>query len=190
MFRIRRQSAGGFTLIELLLAAALLLAASLTVAVFMSQGIRLFSKLSAAAREEEAAVCAVKMTRDLRNMTFYSLIAFKGEKDKILFASLEDLSDTEGASDPSPFQAGYRFEPEGSRIVRETVRPQTFGQPAVTRTETVLTGVRLLEFEYEGEPQEIPRKVTVRIEYEGQFGPRSILRDVWIPAAPVRSEQR
>ena len=180
----------GFTLVELLIASALLLAASLTVIVFMSQGIRIFARLSGAAQEEAAAICMVKMTRDLRGMTAYSLIPFVGKPDFVEFAALEDVSDAGGFPDPSPVAVSWRFDAERARIVREVIRSQTFEQPAAARAETALDGVTGLAFEYEGDPQEIPRKITIRLEYGGRFGSRSVTREVGVPSAPVHSEIR
>lgn len=184
-----RNPESGFTLIELLLATTLFLAAAATVTVFMSQGIRLFTKLSAASQEEEAAVCMVKMSRDMRNMVYYSLIPFEGAADNVAFASLEDLAVHEGDADPAPIRVAYRYETEKARIVREMVRPQTFERGLQTTTETVLRGVKLLKLEYEGDPQEIPRKVTVHIEYLGRFGPRTMVQEVLVPSAPVPMEE-
>lgn len=188
MSRIKSRSGSGFTLIELLLASALLLAAAATIAVFMSQGIRIFSRLSAASQEEEAAICVTKMSHDLRNMALYSLIPFKGAEDRVSFASLENLSNVEGEPDPMPVQVSYRYDAEGARILREVIRPQTFERAESVRTETVLSGVAALKFEYEGDPSDIPHRVSFRIDYRGRFGSRSLALDVLIPAAPVHSE--
>lgn len=187
---LKNRSQSGFTLIELLLAAALLLAASATIAVFMAQGIRLYSKLSVVGQEEDAAVCMTKMARDLRNMVFYSLIPFDGQKNAIAFASLENLSNIEGEPDPSPIRVSYRYDAKNFRIVRETVRLQTFERSEAAASETMLDGVRLLEFEYEGDPYEIPRRVTARIEYQGRFGVRSAMQDILVPSAPTPTESR
>ena len=184
---IRERS--GFTLIELLLATALFLAAAATVTVFMTQGIRLFSKLSAASREEEAAVCMVKITRDLRNMVHYSPIPFEGAGDKVVLATLEDLAVEPGDADPFPVRVSYRYDAEQAKILREIVRPQTFERPLQTATETLLHDVRFLKFEYEGDPQEIPRKVIVSIEYAGRFGLRTMVQEVLIPSAPIPLEE-
>ncbi len=174
----------------MLLAAALLLTAAVTAAGFLNQGIKLFAKLSASAREESAAVCLVKMCRDLRNAAEYSLIPFVKGGDSVAFATLEDLSTVAGDPDPVPYGVSYRFDAENGRILRETSRGQTFERPAVVRTETALTGVRSLQFEYEGEPDQLPNRVTVRIEYEGHFGSRAAVREVLLQAAPVRTERR
>jgi len=174
----------------MLLAAALLLTAAVTAAGFLNQGIKLFAKLSAAAREEAAAVCLVKISRDLRSASEYSLIPFVKGEDSVSFATLENISTVSGDPDPVPYGVSYRFDAENGRILREASRGQTFERPADVRTETALTGVRSLEFEYEGEPDQIPNRVSVRIEYQGQFGPRVTVRDVLLQAAPVRTERR
>ena len=65
-------------------------------------------------------------------------------------------------------------EPDTGRLLREVQRPQTFERPASTQTEMVLKGVSALKFSYTGIPQELPYRVSVRIEYSGRFGARAI----------------
>lgn len=182
--------AAGFTLIEMLLASALLLIAAVTAAGFMNQGVKIFLRLADSGREEAAAVCLEKMTRDLRSAVDYSLIPFVQGEQEIAFASLRDLSARPADPDPSPFEVSYRLDAETSRIVRSAVYGQTFERAEAVRTEIVLNGVRSLSFEYEGEPDEIPAKITVRIEYGGLLGSRSAARDIVLPAAPLRSDRR
>lgn len=181
---------GGFTLIEMLLAAALLLTAAATAAGFMSQGIKIFLKLSASAQEEAAAVCMIKMTRDLRNACDYSLIPFVREESGVSFAALEDISANMGEPDPMPYQVSYRWDPDLLRVTREAVYGQTYERAQAVKTEVLLTGVRALTFVYQGEPTGLPARVTIQMEYRGPFGIRSIARDVLLPAATFAADRR
>lgn len=180
----------GFTLVEMLLAAALLLTAAVTAAGFMSQGIKIFLKLSASAQEESAAVCMLKLTRDLRNACDYSLIPFVRDETRVSFAALEDISVDGAEPDPMPYTVRYRWDPDQLRVVRETERGQTFDRPGSAGSEVMMTGVRAFSLKYYGAPEGLPAKVTVRMEYLGPFGMRSTARDVLLPAAPfVRDPQ-
>lgn len=191
MFPIKRRSGqAGFTLIEMLLASALLLTAGVTAAGFLDQGVKIFIRLSASSREEAAAVFLARLTRDLRSASDYSLIPFIRGEQEVSFAALENISDREGDPDPMPYQVVYRFDPEASRIVRTAVRGQIFERAGSVQTETVLSGVRSLMFDYTGEPDGIPARVTARVDYGDLFGQRSVSRDVLLPAAPARSDLR
>lgn len=77
-----------FTLIEMILVTSLLSVTGLAVYHAIANGIKIWQYSLRYSAQEDVAVLIEKLTVDLQNTFFYSLIAWEGKPDKILFSTI------------------------------------------------------------------------------------------------------
>lgn len=173
----RRKERTGFTLVELLVVAFMLVGVSLAVYSTLSNGIRIWRRVTQIAPEEELNIFFDKFSRDIRNSIRSANIAFSADSQMVKFASLVS-SQNLGVSAPGEVSYAYngyalsvsRTERDASDIFSE--------RKGVTRE--VLKGAdafRLSYYNYDNQTKEhvwdeeaklgsIPLAVRIELEFK------------------------
>jgi type II secretion system protein J len=173
----RRTERKGFTLIELLIVACMLGGVSLALYSTLSNGIRIWRKVTQIAPEEELNIFFDKFSRDIRNSIRSANIAFSADSQMLKFASLVN-SQNLGVLAPGEISYAYnRYALSVSRTERDA--SDIFSErEGVTRE--VLKGAdafRLSYYNYdnqtkehvwdeEAKPGSMPLAVRIELEFK------------------------
>lgn len=189
----------GMTLMEILLVVSLVSMISLALYKSLANGIKVYQRSQRMIVEEDIAVFLDRLTGDLRNTFLFSQIAFEGSELKLSFPTIVRVpADPSSDYPPGEYidQIGrveYSFELYDDKLFYKVSDygqgiDQNFNEPRV-----LLQNIKNIRFGYisitpEGEVVNpsaygtLPATVQVEIEFSDEWGKKSIVREIDIPA--------
>lgn len=180
----------GFTLIEMLLVVSILSVLSLAMFHTFANGIKIWERSRHAVVEEDIAIFFDKISSDLRNSYFFSLIPFKGRDTTLRFATR--IRSKRFPNETTLGEVEYYFKPEKNEIIRKELN---YGQSLERRAgseRTLVRSIKGLNFSYfyrDGNTMAvqtqvdtiIPAGVAVEVDVQESGGQRKLRKLILIP---------
>lgn len=191
----------GFTLIEVLITSVLIAVVALALYGLFDSGIRVMRKMVRPLAQEEWLIFFEKFSRDAQNLFHYTGIPFKGEKERIVFATTIQTQKELGG-DQGIGRVTYSYNPDDQAIQRLQENLSQIYEGKAGEAAPVLTPVSSLAFEYFGpdptdktkfmwseqwdETEEnnkkgIPVAVRITFSFRDENGQRQLTRTITIP---------
>ena len=139
----------GFTLIEVLITSALMAVLALAVYGLFDSGIRVMRKMVRPLPQEERSIFFEKFSRDLQNLFHYAGVAFKGEKERVVFATTV-RTQKELGGDQGIGRVTYSYNSDARAIERLQENVSQIYEGKAAQSAAVLIPVDSLSFEYFG----------------------------------------
>ena len=191
----RRNHKQGFTLMEMLIVTVLAAVVSLAIYSTLSQGIKIWQRLSRSLPDEDTGIFSERFVRDLNNTINFSQIKFTGNKTEFSFAGLVTGQSLQPGLKRNVGEVKYSFDKDKGAVMRvQRDYSQVYTDKQVPQ-QVVLGGVKSLNFQYyfydkleeayvwqpdwveEGLPKAV--KVELQLDYGDQI--RQFERTVSVP---------
>ena len=140
-------------------------------------------------QEREVLFLLENMTTDIKSLKSYSLIPFHGEPNSLTFAMLKNISGTKRGWNNRVVEVRYNFDEEQGIVFREERSPQNYAETEIVQRDIMAKDISKMNFEYQDQRFDTPRRIHITIEFMGHFGKRSLTKYILVPAARIPIER-
>ena len=189
-----------FTFVEILIVTTLIGAVSLAIYSSLSQGIKVWQRVTGVILEEDINIFFEKFSRDLRNSIEFNKIKFIGEKDRLTFATLVASTSKQPGLNLNVGEVTYSFDKAEQSLMRVQKNISQIYEEQDVAKDALLSTVGSLNFQYyfydvqeekylwqEGWMEgHLPRAVKIEFEFNPGDSARQFVRIVRIPMGKPR----
>ena len=170
-------------------------AVSLVIYSTLSQGIKIWLRLSSSVPDEDSGIFAEKFARDLRNSLNLGKIKFIGSKEDLSFATLVNSQSNQPGLRQNIGEVKYFFNNEKKALIRTQKNYSQIYMDEHVPEEVLLNSVKSLNFKYytfdklenayvwleDWVEEGIPRAVRIEFEFSSANQDRQFIKTVSLP---------
>jgi len=197
LFFFLKRNKVAMTFVEMLLVISLFAILSISVFQAFSNGLKIWNYGTSTFAEEDISIFLDKISYDLRNMLVFSSIPFKGEKDRVEFATLAVIKADSRSSEERMYsrqivKVGYGFDKRARKIFRFLLNYGQALKGAKASPVSVADNVDQIKFTYlykekdglaRAQRAEIvpPSMIEVSVRYKAKGAMRTMVKRIDIP---------